>query len=71
VAAVYFVAPLLDNNFMRIKEKYMVPVCAVLVIIFIIDLIYSQFHPNTGAGITDYGVAAVEQAIIKIRNMIV
>jgi len=69
VAAVYFVAPLLDNNFMRIKQKYVVPLCIVLVVIFIIDMIYSHFNPNTGAGITDYGVAAVEQVIAFVRNI--
>jgi len=60
VAAVYFVAPLLDNSFTHIKEKNVLPICTVLVIIFVIDMIYSHFYPNTGAGITDYGTSASE-----------
>lgn len=54
VAIVYILAPILDNNFRRIRGKIMIPLCIVLVICFGIDSIYSSKHPNTGEGITDY-----------------
>lgn len=57
VAAVYFLAPILDNNFARINHKVKNPLCAVLMTVFIVDCIYSHFVPNTGEGITDYGEA--------------
>lgn len=69
MAAVYFIAPHLDNAFVKIKEKRIVPVCAVLVIVFIIDLLYSHYYPNTGAGITDYGATASIERVIDDFSM--
>jgi len=60
VAAVYFIAPMLDNNFARMDHKIKNPLCAVLVAAFIVDMIYSHFVPNTGKGITDYGEVTYE-----------
>ena len=54
VAAVYFVAPLLDNRIRKIPNKVLIPICLVLSITFICDMIYSHYHPNAGKGITDY-----------------
>lgn len=59
VAAVYIIAPLLDNSFLKISEKKLLPTCIILVALFIADLIYSSFVPNTGEGITDYGEEVV------------
>lgn len=60
IAAVYFIAPLLDNLFSKIQERYKILICAVLLSVFIVDLIYSHYNPNTGAGITDYGMVITE-----------
>ncbi len=54
VAAVYLLAPMLDNCLSKIPIKIAIIVCAVLVSAFTIDNIYSHKHPNVGKGITDY-----------------
>lgn len=54
VAAIYFLAPMLDNLLRKINVKILAPICAVLLIVFFADQIYSQSHPNAGKGITDY-----------------
>lgn len=59
MSAVYFLAPILDNSIRKIKDVVRRTICIVLVVIFAIDYVYSQFVPNTGAGITDY--AQVEE----------
>ncbi|MBR4343226.1 MAG: DUF975 family protein [Lachnospiraceae bacterium] len=51
---VYILAPLTDNILRKIKLRIIAPICIVLLVIFMVDLIYSGSHPNTGAGITDY-----------------
>lgn len=61
IAIVYLAAPLLDNYLRRIPFRISVPVCAVLLAIFLVDSVYSLQNPNTGKGITDYHGAAVEQ----------
>lgn len=52
LAIVYVLAPLLDNAIGRIPEKKLAVICAVLVIAFSADALYSQKHPNSGEGIT-------------------
>ena len=52
--AIYVAAPLLDNLFKKIPNKYKVIICIVLVSIFLVDQVYSHFVPNIGKGITDY-----------------
>ena len=52
MAFIYVLAPLLDNLIRKANQKVLVPVEAVLLVIFIADLIYSCFVPNTGDGIT-------------------
>lgn len=54
IAAVYFIAPLLDNNFLKLKGKIIWPICITLMSAFLCDTVYSHFVPNTGEGITDY-----------------
>ena len=53
---VYFLAPISDNLLRRIKLRIIAPICIILLIVFMVDLIYSTGHPNTGAGITDYSI---------------
>ncbi len=54
VAIVYFVAPIIDNYIRKINVKYLIPVCTILLSLYLVDKIYSSGHPNTGMGITDY-----------------
>ena len=54
VAFTYVFAPLLDNLYSKLKREWRKPICAVLLILFAIDLGWSAFHPNMGAGVT-YG----------------
>ena len=57
IAAVYFVAPLLDNLFSKIKERVKIPLCTIIMVIFLADVIFSQFVPNTGKGVSSYSVS--------------
>ncbi|MGN0108130.1 MAG: DUF975 family protein [Hominilimicola sp.] len=53
-AAIYLIAPTLDNLFKKIPRKYKITICAVLIAVFLADQTYAHFVPNTGKGITDY-----------------
>jgi len=53
-AVTYFVAPLLNYYYSKIKPKIAVSICTLLLILFGIDFIYSVNHPNVGEGITSY-----------------
>ena len=53
-AITYFLAPLLNSLFNKIKYKIIFIICFILVSLFGIDVVYSVQHPNTGIGITDY-----------------
>lgn len=52
------VAPIIDNILLEISKKQQRIVCVILAVIFLSDFTYSQFHPNTGKGITDYTASA-------------
>ena len=52
MAFIYVLAPLLDNMIRKARQKILIPMEAVLLVFFIIDVIYSAFVPNTGDGIT-------------------
>lgn len=54
LAVVYVLAPLLDNWIQKIRSQVLIPLCLVLLTLFVIDNTYSNAHPNTGKGITDY-----------------
>ena len=54
VAFTYLFAPLIDSLYSRFKSKNKQIAACVLIVLFLIDLGYSAFHPNSGAGIT-YG----------------
>lgn len=57
-AIVYVLAPMLDNYIRKMNQRTLIPICIVLLTIFTIDSIYSNFYPNTGKGITDYDKTA-------------
>jgi uncharacterized membrane protein len=51
-AAVYIIAPLTDNLLKKLHKNVLFILCILLSLIFITDLVYSQFVPNSGYGIT-------------------
>ena len=55
LAIVYLLAPLLDSQFSKIKNRQAIAACLILLAAFNIDGIYTKSHPNVGKGITDYG----------------
>ena len=63
MAIVYFLGPVLDNQFRRIPWKIAAVVCSSLVVCFAVDMVYSSKHPNMGEGITDYDNVRIEQEI--------
>ena len=50
----YFIAPLLNYYYTKIKPQMAISICTVLLLLFSIDVIYSSKHPNAGKGITSY-----------------
>ncbi len=53
-AAIYLIAPALDDLFKKIPKRTKLIICASLTSLFLADQVYSHFRPNTGKGITDY-----------------
>ncbi len=53
LAIVYIIAPVIDNLIRKADEKKVMAVCTSLMVIFAADVVYSQFHPNMGEGITN------------------
>lgn len=49
---IYVVAPFIDKLFQNINKKTIIYICIFLICLFSIDLVYSYFNPNMGAGIT-------------------
>ena len=68
MAIVYAAAPLLDNYLRRIKYRYAVPLCIILLIAFSSDQIYSKKHQNMGKGITDYTGASIKNPFEIVDN---
>ncbi len=52
-AAVYFLAPALDDLLRRVPRRVLIGVCLTLLILFAADELRSLAHPNQGPGITD------------------
>ena len=57
--AIYMLAPALDTLFMKINTRLLSVVTTALMIVFFIDVVFSQIHPHTGTGITDMGAVIV------------
>lgn len=51
---VYVVEPILDKYLNNIRHTWMMLLCTVLSLLFVIDIAYSTKHPNTGDGISTY-----------------
>lgn len=65
MAIVYVAAPLLDDLIRKIPYKILIPVCITLLAVFGADEVYSNRHPNTGKGITDYTGAWIENQEVR------
>ena len=52
LAFTYVFSPMLDDLFQKMKVKHRKIICAVLIVLFVADLVWSVISPNTGAGIT-------------------
>ncbi len=48
----YILSPMIDDMYMKVNEKTRKIVCLVLIVIFILDIIWSVMSPNVGEGIT-------------------
>jgi len=44
--------PIFTNIFKKIPKYLQIIICTILIILFLVDTIYSSFNPNTGEGIT-------------------
>lgn len=60
-AVVYWLIPYLEGVLKKLNSKYVSIVVILLAILFIIDVFYSHFHPNMGAGITHKVVAMIRE----------
>lgn len=52
LAFTYVFSPILDDMFQKMKMKHRKIICAILIVLFLADLVWSVISPNTGAGIT-------------------
>ena len=59
-AVTYFIGPLLNYYYKKIKPKISIVICTVLILLFSVDVVYSIIHPNTGEGITSYSISLGE-----------
>ncbi|MBQ6632624.1 MAG: putative ABC transporter permease, partial [Ruminococcus sp.] len=60
-ATIYILGPLVDDILKRMKPAIKVALCTTLSVMFILDLVYTNFNPNEGEGITDYSSVTVYQ----------
>lgn len=61
MAIVYVAAPLVDELLKKLPLQILVVVSGLLLGFYITDQCYSSKYPNTGAGITDYTEACLEE----------
>lgn len=52
ICIVYLIAPILDDLLHHMDKKCSKIVCAVLMVLFLTDAVYSQVSPNMGEGVT-------------------
>lgn len=68
MAAVYLLVPLIDASLSHINPKFLAALGIALVLTFSADMVYSQYVPNVGEGITDYE-AYKESCIITYNSV--
>lgn len=70
VAGVYFIAPILDNLFIKIPKKVAIVILVILIAVFVADNIYSSGNPNVGKGITDYAFSGIVTDIPRCEHLL-
>ena len=65
---IYLLAPAIDALLMKIDPRIMAAVTSGLMAIFCFDVIYSQFHMNTGKGITDMAIVIDNNETLQIQK---
>lgn len=60
IAAVYLIAPVVDDIASHIPDKIKKTAVALLLVLLACDVVYSYQYPNEGKGITDYAANVVE-----------
>lgn len=68
VMVIYLIAPIMDMIFSRIKTQIVIPICIFLGGIFMTDYIHSQFHPNSGEGVTEAVVTEYKTPAGELRG---
>lgn len=62
-AITYFIGPLLNYYYTKIKPQIAITLCTILILLFGADAIYSSKHPNVGKGITSYKQNSINSLI--------
>lgn len=62
MGVVYLIAPALDTMLSKLRLRVAIPICVVLLCVFLTDMIVCAVNPNAGAGITDYDQTEVYQS---------
>lgn len=70
IAAVYLLAPVVDDIAAHIADNVKKTICTLLLIALAFDVFYSFSHPNEGKGITDYCTNVVEISQNEVGNFI-
>lgn len=58
LVTIYVVAPLADDLLLRLRPRWRTTLAAVLIVLFLLDMLSSFRSPNTGKGVTDIEAAA-------------
>ncbi|SCW48963.1 Protein of unknown function [Ruminococcaceae bacterium YRB3002] len=69
VAFTYIFSPLLDNLYSKIKMPLKKYICIGLLSVFAVDLVFSAFHPNQGAGVT-YGEGGMGKDTVVVESVV-
>jgi len=64
LAFIYFLAPLLNHYFQKCSKNFITVLCGILIIVFIVDFIYSSQYPNQGEGITSSFHSSIENVLV-------
>lgn len=51
-AFIYFIAPFLENIYIKFSKKPKIILCIILIFLYIGDMVYTRFVPNVGEGIS-------------------
>lgn len=66
ISLIYILAPLFDSLYKKIPPRIKYILGIIVLLLFLADVTYSHFHPNTGYGITEYSVRSQLNTILII-----